>query len=109
VARDVAAGVHPGAVSARFHRGLADATAAACALVAMRGGADVVVLSGGVFQNRALVERAQSELGRLGLRVLVPHALPPNDGGIAYGQVAVASRRAAIASPQASANRATTA
>jgi hydrogenase maturation protein HypF len=109
VARDVAAGVDPGGISARFHRGFADATVAGCALVAQRAGVDLVVLSGGVWQNRALVERTRSELRRLGLRVLVPRALPPNDGGIAYGQVAVASRRTATTSPQASANRPTTA
>ena len=52
---------------------------------ARRSGAstETVVLSGGVFQNRRLLERTAERLGRAGLRVLVPERLPPNDGGIA--------------------------
>jgi hydrogenase maturation protein HypF len=44
-----------------------------------------------VFQNRLLVEDAAERLRRLGLRVLLPSQLPPNDGGIAYGQAAIAA------------------
>jgi hydrogenase maturation protein HypF len=48
------------------------------------------VLSGGVFQNRRLLEATAAALERRGVRVLVPERLPANDGGIAYGQLAVA-------------------
>ena len=58
-------------------------------------GLDTVVLSGGVFQNRLLLERTREALEAAGLRTLVPVALPPNDGGISYGQVAVAAARLA--------------
>ena len=58
-------------------------------------GLDLVVLSGGVFQNRALLERTSALAERAGLRVLTPAALPPNDGGISFGQAAVAAARAA--------------
>ena len=51
------------------------------------------MLSGGVFQNRVLLERTAARLERAGLRVLVPALLPPGDGGIAYGQAAVAAAR----------------
>jgi hydrogenase maturation protein HypF len=51
------------------------------------------VLSGGVFQNRLLLTRTARALAREGLRVLIPRALPPNDGAIAYGQAAVAAAR----------------
>ena len=84
----------PGLVSARFHNGLADATAAAVARVAGERGLATAVLSGGVFQNRALLEGVAARLERAGLRVLTPSLLPPNDGGIAYGQAAVAAARA---------------
>jgi hydrogenase maturation protein HypF len=94
VVADVAAGVLPGVVAARFHAALAAATAGACARLAGRAGLDTVVLSGGVFQNRRLLEGTAAALDRVGLRVLVPEKLPPNDGGIAYGQVAVAAARA---------------
>jgi hydrogenase maturation protein HypF len=56
-------------------------------------GVDRVVLSGGVFQNRLLLERTAERLEGEGLRVLFPRLLPPNDGGISYGQAAVAARR----------------
>ena len=90
VARDVADGVAVGVVSARFHRALADATARACASIAGRHGLDLVVLSGGVFQNRALLEATAGGVEARGLRVLVHERVPPNDGGIALGQAAVA-------------------
>jgi len=90
---ELAAGVAVGLVSARFHNGLAGATAAAAARVAANRGAEVVVLSGGVFQNRLLLERTAARLRARGLRVLIPQRLPPNDGGIAYGQAAVAAAR----------------
>jgi hydrogenase maturation protein HypF len=51
------------------------------------------VLSGGVFQNRLLLERTAEALERAGLRVLVPRLLPPNDGGVSFGQAAVAAAR----------------
>ncbi len=54
-------------------------------------GREVVVLSGGVFQSRLLLESVSDALAGAGLRVLVPERLPVNDGGIAYGQAAVAA------------------
>ena len=78
-------------MAARFHQGLAEATATACARAAGRHGLERVVLSGGVFQNRVLLTRTSALLERAGLRVLVPSRLPPGDGGIAYGQAAVAA------------------
>ena len=54
-------------------------------------GPATVVLSGGLFQNRLLLDAAADALERNGLRVLVPERLPPNDGGISYGQAAVAA------------------
>jgi hydrogenase maturation protein HypF len=88
-ARDVAAGAGPGAVSARFHAAVATATAEAVS----RAGLDTAVLSGGVFQNRTLLAATASRLEARGLRVLVPERLPPNDGGVSYGQAAVAAWR----------------
>ena len=91
--RDLASGVAPAAVAARFHATVARATARACAQEAGRRGLGTVVLSGGVFQNRLLLERTARRLEGACLRVLMPERLPPNDGGISYGQAAVAAAR----------------
>jgi len=93
VARDTAAGVPAGVVSARFHRALAGATARACLSVAAAHGLEVAVLSGGVFQNVRLLQATRARLEAAGLRVLVPERLPPNDGGVSYGQAAIAAAR----------------
>jgi hydrogenase maturation protein HypF len=84
-----------GTIAARFHNALAVATARACSLAAERARTGTVVLSGGVFQNRRLLGQTASLLTERGLRVLTPELLPPNDGGIAYGQLAVAAARLA--------------
>jgi hydrogenase maturation protein HypF len=95
VLADVERGAPVGVVSARFHNALAVATATALERVAGARGLDLAVLSGGVFQNRALLERTAVLAERAGLRVLTPAALPPNDGGISFGQAAVAAARMA--------------
>ena len=91
ILHDLAAGVCPSVVSARFHNALADATTSAVSRLAERRGVETVVLSGGVFQNRLLLERCAGTLSKTGLRVLLPRRLPPNDGAIAYGQAAIAA------------------
>jgi hydrogenase maturation protein HypF len=93
IVEDLAAGACASLVSARFHNGLAAATAAALTRLAERHGVATAVLSGGVFQNRLLLERCAEALAVSGLRVLVPRRLPPNDGAISYGQAAVAAAR----------------
>jgi hydrogenase maturation protein HypF len=90
---DLAAGAPVGLVAGRFHAGVARGTAVACAALAEARGDVPVVLSGGVFQNRRLLEATAAALAERGLRVLVPERLPPNDGGIAYGQATVAAAR----------------
>ncbi|MFZ0091675.1 MAG: carbamoyltransferase HypF [Solirubrobacteraceae bacterium] len=93
VAADARSGVSPGVIAARFHNTVAAATIDACVRLAGSHDTERVVLSGGVFQNRRLLESVSTGLGVRGLRVLVPERLPVNDGGIAYGQAAVAAAR----------------
>jgi hydrogenase maturation protein HypF len=88
---DHAEGVDP-ALSARgFHLGLAEALAEAVLLVRDRHGIDTVGLTGGVFANAVLSSACQRTLSAAGLRVLMHRAVPPNDGGLALGQAAVAA------------------
>ena len=88
---DLSAGAPPAVVAARFHHAVARASAEACAAAAGAAGLEPVVLSGGVFQNRLLLTQTAERLEALGLTVLVPERLPANDGGIAYGQAAIAA------------------
>jgi hydrogenase maturation protein HypF len=99
IARELSEGVEAALVAARFHNAVAEVTAQACVQAAERGGTETAVLSGGVFQNRWLLERSSALLAAAGLRVLLPERLPPNDGGIAYGQLAVAAARGLTGTP----------
>jgi hydrogenase maturation protein HypF len=92
---DVERGTSVGVIASRFHAGIAAATVVACTVAAAAAGTETIVLSGGVFQNRRLLEATAAGLHAGGLRVLVPQLLPPGDGGISYGQTAIAARRLA--------------
>jgi hydrogenase maturation protein HypF len=92
-ARDVEEGVPAAVIAARFHNAVSIATACACISLAGQRNLDTVVLAGGSFQNRTLLEAVAASVAHAGLRVLVPERLPPNDGGISYGQAAVAAAR----------------
>ncbi|MER5644659.1 carbamoyltransferase HypF [Streptosporangium sp. NPDC002524] len=99
VVEDTRAGAVPALVSARFHNGLAAATARVCARLREDTGLGTVALSGGVFQNRLLLEGLVAALRLRGLRVLTHRAVPPNDGGISFGQAAVAAARDTLGPP----------
>jgi hydrogenase maturation protein HypF len=86
---DLRQGVSVGMMAARFHNALVEGIVA----VARTLGMERAVLSGGCFQNRILLERAYRRLTETGIRVYVHQRIPPNDGGIALGQVAVAVNR----------------
>ncbi|MGA8925516.1 MAG: carbamoyltransferase HypF [Solirubrobacterales bacterium] len=88
---DLGAGVPVADVAAKFHNAVAEGVARACAEHGRAEGIEVAVLSGGVFQNRLLLERTAEALEGAGMRVLVPRLLPPNDGGVSFGQAAVAA------------------
>jgi hydrogenase maturation protein HypF len=82
----------PEEIAARFHETVAAGAAQACAEAAEPR---TVVLSGGTFQNLRLLDSTSRRLEALGFRVLSHRLVPPNDGGISYGQAAVAARRTA--------------
>jgi hydrogenase maturation protein HypF len=84
---DIEAGAAVGVISARFHAGLVRAIVE----VARHAGQSVVALTGGCFQNVRLTEAAIQALERAGYRPLCHRRVPPNDGGIAFGQAVWAS------------------
>lgn len=86
-------GVPAGKLALDFHVTIARASARIASEICVREGIDTVVLSGGVFMNRLLLQFLTRELKSAGLTVLVPHTAPVNDGCIAYGQAAVARAR----------------
>lgn len=83
-------GVPAGKLALDFHVTIARASARIAREICAREGIDTVVLSGGVFMNRLLLRLLTHELKDASLAVLVPHAVPVNDGCIAYGQAAIA-------------------
>lgn len=87
VLEDLRAAVAPGVIAMRFHRGLAQAIFEAT----LRFPHMPLVLSGGCFQNRLLVELLMELFDQTGQIVGTPGLIPMNDGGLAAGQLAVAS------------------
>ncbi|NOQ22997.1 MAG: carbamoyltransferase HypF [Candidatus Aegiribacteria sp.] len=83
---DASEGMDTGIISAKFHNTLAEAIAA----VAEATGEKKVVLSGGCFQNVYLLQRVLDVLENIGYEPFIHRSLPPNDGGIAPGQVMAA-------------------
>ncbi|MBA3408091.1 MAG: carbamoyltransferase HypF, partial [Solirubrobacterales bacterium] len=89
---DLAAGRPREQIAAAVHEGLAEAFAGACAIASVSG-PRTVVLSGGCLQNARIAGTLERRLTDEGLRVLTHRRVPPNDGGISYGQAAVAAAR----------------
>jgi hydrogenase maturation protein HypF len=83
---DLQPGLAIGEISAKFHNTLAEWILN----VARRHGLERVALSGGCFQNRYLLERTVSRLRAGGFQPYWHQRVPPNDGGIALGQVLAA-------------------
>jgi hydrogenase maturation protein HypF len=96
VVADVRAGVAPERIARRFHSTLVDAIVFVVARLGDHAPGDVV-LTGGVFMNAILAEEAAARLEALGLRVHRHRQVPPNDGGLSLGQLAVAAGRDALA------------
>jgi hydrogenase maturation protein HypF len=88
ILNDVRHGVNAQIISARFHNALARSVVEVSACL----GGHRVALSGGCFQNRCLAETTVRLLESRGFRPYWHQRVPPNDGGIALGQVMAALR-----------------
>jgi hydrogenase maturation protein HypF len=91
VADDVRRGLPAAEIAARFHAGVAALVVSLANQERGRTGLDVVALSGGVFQNATLLDATVTGLQDHAFTVLRPRLLPPNDGGIALGQILIGS------------------
>jgi hydrogenase maturation protein HypF len=89
--REIVTGIRIGrsasALSQAFHQAIADMVAS----VVERFGGYKVVLSGGCFQNRILTEMIVRQLQLKSRDVLTHGKIPPNDGGLAAGQITIAT------------------
>lgn len=80
-------------ISAKFHNTLADIIVTVCNNISNQTGLNEVALSGGVFQNIFLLEKAVDRLSKQGFKVYTHQKVPTNDGGICLGQAVIASSR----------------
>jgi hydrogenase maturation protein HypF len=91
---DWRAGVRLPILSARFHNSLTHLAVDLCRSIRQESGAahvNTIALSGGVWQNRFLLERTVPALEKEGFQVLVHRHVPANDGCIALGQIMIAA------------------
>lgn len=86
------AGENSNQLALHFHRGLAGMIVSACEKAREETGINTVALSGGVYQNKLLLDYSVTMLEERGFHVLRHHLLPPNDGGISLGQAVAAMR-----------------
>ena len=91
VVSDVREGIGTELIAARFHAAVTGLVTGLAEISRASTGLDVVALGGGVFQNAVLLEGSQLALRERGFTVLRPRLLPPNDGGIALGQLLIAA------------------
>ena len=100
VLADRRAGLDAGIIARRIHMGLA----AGIAAMAVRLRVDRVALTGGCFQNSLLTTETVRRLQRAGHRPYWHQRIPPNDGGIALGQLCAAALKipsANLSTPEA--------
>ncbi len=91
IVEDRKQGTDPGRVARRFHTTLVEIIAAVCGRVRDLTGLTDVVLSGGVFLNALLSSEVSARLGAAGFRVYRHRLVPPGDGGLSLGQLAIAA------------------
>ena len=94
---DVRRGETPARMSLRFHAGVATAYSRVAIAARASAGFEQVCLSGGVIHNKLLVGLLVEELGTAGFEVFLPRRVSPGDGGLSYGQAAIAAATLAAA------------
>jgi hydrogenase maturation protein HypF len=93
---DVSAGINTSIIATKFHNTIISVIFESVKRLREVSGINKVVLSGGVFQNKYLLEGAIAALSGDLFEVYTHESVPSNDGGIALGQLAIASKRRSI-------------
>jgi hydrogenase maturation protein HypF len=91
IVADVLAGEPADTISNKFHTTVADIILETCRRIRHETGVRQVALSGGVFQNARLLTESFERLSADGFVVFTHRAVPPHDGGLALGQIAIAT------------------
>lgn len=91
IASDITSGLPNGLISFKFHQTVKKIISKTCHQIRLSTGCSVVCLSGGVFQNRLLLQLVEEELTMSNFKVYFPSAVPCNDAGLSLGQAAVAA------------------
>lgn len=91
VLKDVERGVAANVIARRFHTTLVKIIANVCTRIRESTGLNMVTCSGGVFMNAPLTRELIGRLTQEGFRVFRHRLVPPNDGGLSLGQLAVAA------------------
>lgn len=90
---DMKTGRHIADISAKFHNTIITVIAQTVKEISSNHNLNKVVLSGGTFQNKYLLENIENELLSSGFSVYSHSKVPTNDAGIALGQLVIASTR----------------
>ena len=93
VVTDIRNNVPVSTISARFHNSMGEIVLKSCQLIRDAFSINTVALSGGVWQNTALLSRSVKLLNNAGFNVLIHKLVPSNDGGISLGQAVIASKQ----------------
>ena len=93
IVKDIRNGIDKGTIAAKFHNTIISVIFEFANSIRLNQGINKVALSGGVFQNKYLLEGALEILQKNNFEVYSHSKVPANDGGIALGQLAVASKR----------------
>src|SRR5256886_1621571 len=91
IVSDIQQGVPASEIADRFHHSIAELLATVCFGTREQTGLNIIALSGGVFQNRLLLEQLVKRLEGMSFQIYVNRRVPPNDGGISLGQIVVAA------------------
>src|SRR5262249_29477501 len=91
VAEDVGRGTDTALIARRFHSTMVELIALVCARIRAARGLTEVVMSGGVLLNALLTCEVTTRLEREGFRAYRHRLVPPNDGGLSLGQLAIAA------------------
>ncbi len=91
--KDLQNGVSPAVISAGFHQSVVEVSVRICQRIRTEEGLNKVVLSGGCWQNFWLLQHTVAELEKNGFQVMINRKVPCNDGGLSYGQAAIAAEK----------------